>query len=164
MSNSSPTQAGSLQGLLMPLASGYLLLPSAATVEVLRYPKLEQADADKADWYLGNLQWRRSSLPVISWEKLTGQSTIETDNAETGTNQRKRIVVCHLFLSSAEAAFVGIEVHGLPQLITVDEADIQTAKEVPNIKLIIGELTLKDFSAQIPDLERLAKKLVSLVK
>ena len=139
-------------GLLLPLAHGNLLLPATVVVDLLGYPENVHPAADHPDWLGGWFDWRGLSLPLVSWERLAGQSG--------NTGSRKRVVVCHLFASDEVASFVGLEITGLPRQLSVKEADLQArAGSADPESCILAEVRVQDSPAYMPDLDALGKIL-----
>ncbi|HBZ98965.1 MAG TPA: chemotaxis protein, partial [Pseudomonas sp.] len=54
-------------GLLMPLADRMLLVPNVAVAELIPY-RAPQAVQGMPAWFLGQVQWRDLSLPLLSFE------------------------------------------------------------------------------------------------
>jgi len=157
MSEATFEKSYELQGLLLPVMDGNLLLPNAAVVEVLSYPAVTAADTDTPDWILGYFEWRNLSLPLISWGHLLGQDVTEDQG------QRKRVVVCHLFSADKKQSFVGVEVRGLPSLVPVTKAGLQAEDDSADAETCtLGTVKIQDVSARIPDLDGLGKLLSSL--
>lgn len=149
--------ASEIRGLLLPLAGSNLLLPNAAVVEVLRLPEVSDPPTDAPDWFKGRFEWRHISLPLVSWDHLLGQ---EVSGDKGG---RRRVAVCHLFSAGKSRTFVGIETYGMPNLLTVVEADLEVEDDLADKKsCILGEVTVKGVDARIPDLDALGKKIKAL--
>lgn len=157
MSEAAFEKSYELRGLLLPLSKGNLLLPNAAVVEVLSYPEVTASTADLPDWVLGRFDWRSLSLPLISWDHLLDQEMTEDKG------QRKRVAVCHLFSTKKKRSFVGVEVRGMPSLVSVTEADLQAEADSADTEAcILGSIRMQDVMARIPDLDGLGKLLSSL--
>lgn len=149
-------QQHTLSCLLLPLAAGNLLLPNAAVVEVSAYPAAIEPVEHAPDWYAGRFRWRGLSLPLVEWERLMGQSaTVDPD-------RRKSLAICHLFSADAAALCMGLEISGLPRLLALTQAGLQTQVDsaVPE-SCILGAVRLQDTVAWIPDLDALGRMIVS---
>lgn len=155
MSKAVSRQGHSIDGLLLPQADGNLLLPSVAVVELLGYPDAISPSTNSPDWCVGRFDWRGLSLPLISWERLTGQTGV-------AAGQRKRVAVCQVFSGDDKVSFAGLETCGLPRLVSVVEADMQAraGSAVPQ-SCILAEVRLRDSLAYIPDLDALGKLVAS---
>lgn len=146
-----------LRGLLLPVGDSNLLLPNATVVEVLIYPEVTQAEAGSPDWYLGEFIWRHLSLPLVSWEHLSGLAGV------IDTQQRKRVAVCHLTGVGNEAHFVGLQTSGMPRLIPVSRKLIQAqADSADDETCVQGELKIEDALAHIPDMKALGQMITEL--
>lgn len=154
MSETATGQDHALRGILLPIADRKLLLPNAAVVEVLSYPETIEPAADTPDWYVGRFDWRSLSLPLVSWGHLMGQ-VVTTDG-----QRHKGVAICHLFSADQSVSFVGLETSGLPSLVSVTEAGLQAqAGSAEPEACILGEVSLQDIRAYIPDLDALGKIL-----
>ena len=65
------TRLTSLTGLLIPLSDRHLLLPNVAVAELIDYQD-SVADATAPKWYLGPINWRHRSLPLLCFEAACG--------------------------------------------------------------------------------------------
>ncbi len=157
MSEAEFEQSHELRGLLLPLMGSNLLLPNAAVVEVLSYPKVTGAATDTPVWYLGRFDWRNLPLPLISWDYLQGLDVTVDEG------QRKRVVVCHLFSADDTVSFVGVETRGLPILVSVTKADLEAEDDSADSEsCILGEVRIQGIIVRIPDLDALGKMLTFL--
>ena len=143
-----------LQVLMVPWHGDYLMLPNAAVVEVLRSQEIKAKEGESANWLLGDVAWRNISLPLISMEQMLNLDEYQTD-------QKKRILVCHLLSDELEQPFVGIEVYGIPQLRTLDESMFKVIEPDSDEKnqSLVATVTVGDDKAYIPDLEKIGQML-----
>lgn len=154
MSKTASGKNRALNGILLPIAGSKLLLPNAAVVEVLSYPETIEPVADTPDWYLGRFGWRSLSLPLVSWGCLMGQ-VVATDG-----QRHKGVAICHLFSADHAASFVGLETSGLPSLLAVTEVDLRgKAGAADPESCILGEVSVQNIRAHIPDLDALGKMI-----
>ena len=75
------TTVNDIRGVLIQIAGSQLLLPNAATVEVLSYVDPEPLD-NAPDWLLGQIRWRGWRLPLVSFARIAGT---HSEGAAVGT-------------------------------------------------------------------------------
>jgi len=56
--------------LLFNIEGSQILLPDIAIAEIIDYQMTANEDDDKPDWYLGQLEWRGLSVPLVSLESM----------------------------------------------------------------------------------------------
>ena len=65
-----------IPSLLVPVVNQLLMLPTVSIAEMLPYrkPSLKSAEIENMpEWFLGLVQWRGLSIPMISYEAINGQ-------------------------------------------------------------------------------------------
>lgn len=150
MSQSVVTQESnvSLIGLLVPLADRTLLVPNVALAELIPY-RAAQAAAGAPAWFLGQVQWRDLSLPLLSFEAASNGV------AQVGTNAR--IAVLNALGGREHVRFIALLVQGIPHSIKVDESLARA--EVALAPLELDAVELGDVQARVPDLVALEQRL-----
>ncbi len=148
------TENEMLPCLLIPVQGGRLILPNVTVAELITYQALTPCE-QASDWLLGSLEWRGTMIPVVSYEKFSGQKAgipgqdlrIAVVNAPNGDSGKLR--------------FFGVVVQGIPSLIKLEEAAI---KENLNTTLLTGQklaVTLETGHAIVPDLDALEDAILS---
>ena len=135
-----------LAGILIPLASRSLLVPTVAVAEIVPYQKARHLE-NAPDWLLGEFLWRNQSVPLLSLELLCGEQM----PAPTSAN---RVVVFNNTGISDELPFLAIRSAGIPKLIQVSAEDMRVSETAPrpfeNLRVMLqGEETV------IPDITSL---------
>ncbi|MCQ4264742.1 chemotaxis protein [Stutzerimonas stutzeri] len=139
----------SLTGLLMPLADRMLLMPNVAVAELIPY-RAPQAVQGMPAWFLGQVQWRDLSLPLLSFEAASsGQAQPVSSTA--------RVAVLNAVGGRDHVKFIALLVQGIPHSIKVD-ASLARA-DVALAPLELDAVNLGDVQARIPDLIGLEQKL-----
>jgi chemosensory pili system protein ChpC len=64
-----------VRSVLIPLAENRLLLPNVVVAEVMDYQKPEARD-NTPEWFIGDLSWRGTRVPVVSIEALMNGSVV----------------------------------------------------------------------------------------
>jgi len=142
--------------LLIPLVTRKLLLPSVAVAEVLPYAAVEPV-ADSPAWLLGSMEWRSTTIPLLSFERLVGESP-----AEEGV--RHRVAVFHTLAEEGKRMtppFYGMAIQGIPHLIQLRESELTLLQTLPAEDPVLFRVEVQGQLATIPDLERLEEQLVS---
>jgi chemosensory pili system protein ChpC len=141
--------AESLTGLLMPLADRMLLMPNVAGAELIPY-RAPQAVQGMPAWFLGQVQWRDLSLPLLSFEAASSGQAQPVSNTA-------RVAVLNAVGGRNHVKFIALLVQGIPHSIKVD-ASLARA-DVALAPLELDAVNLGDVQARIPDLVGLEQKL-----
>ena len=139
-----------IDSLLLPMQQRPLLVPTDCIADVIDYSRPDKADSDE-DWYLGKIDWRGQSIPLITFER-TNQGRFAEFSATA------RIAVMHSTTGNDQLPFYGMVVQGVPQSISVSEADVSEAPESAGPAEAV-RLVVKDMAVAIPDLARLEQLL-----
>src|SRR5690554_7410418 len=75
-SNTDIEQTDGISSLLLPLKDKQLLLPNVSVAEIIPFSQL-LTTASPAKWILGQLSWRRLSVPVVCYELINGKPAPE---------------------------------------------------------------------------------------
>ena len=141
--------AESLTGLLMPLADRMLLVPNVAVAELIPY-RAPQAVEGMPAWFLGQVQWRDLSLPLLSFEAAsTGQPP--------AVGQTARVAVLNAVGGREHVKFIALLVQGIPHSIKVDTSLARADAALAPLEL--DAVDLGDMQPRIPDLVGLEQQL-----
>ncbi len=141
--------AESLTGLLMPLADRMLLVPNVAVAELIPY-RAPQAVQGMPAWFLGQVQWRDLSLPLLSFEAASSGEPQPVGSAA-------RVAVLNAVGGRDHVKFIALLVQGIPHSIKVDASLARADVELAPLEL--DAVNLGDVQARIPDLVGLEQKL-----
>ncbi|HCL16283.1 MAG TPA: chemotaxis protein [Pseudomonas sp.] len=141
--------AESLTGLLMPLADRMLLVPNVAVAELIPY-RAPQAVQGMPAWFLGQVQWRDLSLPLLSFEAASSGEPQPVGRAA-------RVAVLNAVGGRDHVKFIALLVQGIPHSIKVDASLARADVELAPLEL--DAVNLGDMQARIPDLVGLEQKL-----
>ncbi|MEQ8798371.1 MAG: chemotaxis protein CheW [Salinisphaeraceae bacterium] len=145
-----------LYGQLMPLASGWLLLPKAGLAEVLGMESVA-LETEGPAWLLGFGEWRDQRLPVLSLEALWGEPM------PTRT-RRTRVAVINSLGTHLDAGLFMIVLQGKPQLTLLNPAALRPAPaREDDSEVILSRTRLANTDAVIPDLEAIERRLADAV-
>ena len=129
--------AESLTGLLMPLADRMLLVPNVAVAELIPY-RAPQAVQGMPAWFLGQVQWRDLSLPLLSFRPPPAASRSARAGGRAQRCRRAR-----------SRQFIALLVQGIPHSIKVDASLARADVELAPLEL--DAVNLGDMQARIPD-------------
>lgn len=141
--------AESLTGLLMPLADRMLLVPNVAVAELIPY-RAPQAVQGMPAWFLGQVQWRDLSLPLLSFE-------VASSGEPQPVGSAARVAVLNAVGGRDHVKFIALLVQGIPHSIKVDASLARADVELAPLEL--DAVNLGDMQARIPDLVGLEQKL-----
>jgi len=140
--------------LYLPIDGGNLLLPNVSVAEVIEYVVPERK-VDGPEYYLGHIQWRGTSVPLLSYERANGN-----DKAPPSTLARIA-VLNSVGTDNKKLPFISVVTQGLPRLVKVSTDIIQNSAEssFPAEKC---KTTVEGESAVIPDLSFLESLAIDL--
>lgn len=152
------TQANDIRGVLIQIAGSQLLLPNAATVEVLSYADPEPIE-NAPDWLLGQIRWRGWRLPLVSYARIAGT---HTEGAAIGT----KVIVIKALGGDPKMPYFALVAQGFPRLVTITREnmifDSEHLESLPDgIKL---RVLFNDDTALVPDLDATERRLVDVLR
>ncbi len=138
---------------LIATQSRNLLLPNTAIAEIVHYTAPQPAD-NAPEWLLGTMVWRGLRIPVLSYERASGEAATEYDS-------RARIAVLNGVHSGAALQFYALVIHNNPRLLKVLRDDIRKVGGGDQDKFQLQQVTVNDVTATIPDLAALEQLISS---
>lgn len=147
----------SIRCLVLPLSSLTLLVPNTLVAEVIDYRPAESA-GHMPEWMSGMLTWRGRSVPVISFERLLGD-TVEFPA------QERRYVICNTLNNNERMPFIALELQGIPHLTQVSntmldyDPDPEGSQSEP---VVLARLRLNEESVMVPNIDVMEKMLEHL--
>ncbi|MCW8827569.1 MAG: chemotaxis protein CheW [Gammaproteobacteria bacterium] len=145
----------SVRCLVLPLSSLTLLVPNTLVAEVIDYRPAESA-GHMPEWMTGMLSWRGRNVPVISFERLLGD-TVESPA------QERRYVICNTLNNNERIPFIALEVQGIPHLTQVSNTmldyDTEDRQSEP---AVLARLRLDEESVTVPNVDVMEKMLEHL--
>lgn len=139
-----PEQDQELECMMIPIKAQTLVVPTVTVAEMAMVAPIFP-DNSGPDWFLGYYSWRNGRVPLVSFEKLNGESV-------AGINPNGRIAVFNSTGVSEDVPFIAIPTQGIPRTIQVSQQDIlgyNTAThiyEVMHIRVGVEELVIPDIS------------------
>jgi chemosensory pili system protein ChpC len=149
----SQKEVSEIRCVLIPLATSRLLLPNAVVAEVMDFQSPVPRE-HMPDWYLGDLAWRGTSIPMVSIEGMWGGSV-----AVPG--QRSRTLVLNTLNGNQDLTHIGLIVQSLPTLVRVSLENLEPSKVSSDLGALISQsVTVNDNLALIPDLDELERRVL----
>ncbi|TXH70306.1 MAG: chemotaxis protein CheW [Lysobacteraceae bacterium] len=152
------TPVNEVRGVLIQIAGSQLLLPNAATVEVLSYAQPESIE-HAPDWLLGQIRWRGWAVPLVSYARIAGT---HTEGAAIGT----KVVVLKALGGDPKLPYFGLVAQGFPRLVTVsrdalivDSAHQETLPEGVRLRVMYN-----NDIALIPDLDGTERMIIRVLR
>ncbi|WP_438970599.1 chemotaxis protein CheW [Methylophaga sp.] len=133
--------------MLIPLQQHYLLLPNSTIAEVVPRTGIDIDTPSPENW-LGYLNWREQSLPIIHLEDLLKAGT---DAESSG----KKLCIINSINTTTEIEFYAIPCTGSPQLITLNQAALQLTHDDNNSPYLHCQIKIGNKVALIPNLDQI---------
>lgn len=147
---------GRLKCLLLPLQSGTLLLPNSVVAEIVPAQRHHRGEGPLPDWYIGHIEWRGTTVPLISLETLCDSIAREFP-AKTSF-----VVLRRLNDSGGGEDYYAVYIDGIPHFQFIDEVALQALNTPPPSPYIAHEVSIDGASASIPDLDAVERTLATL--
>ena len=152
------TTTNDIRGVLIQIAGAQLLLPNAATVEVLSFADPDPVD-NAPEWLLGQIRWRGWRLPLISYARLAGT---HGEGATAGT----KVIVIKALGGDPKLPYFALVAQGFPRLVTitrenmiVDTAHMETLPEGIRLRVMFN-----DDVALVPDLDSSERMILEVLR
>ena len=143
--------------MLLPVQDKLLLLPGVAVAEIVNY-SYPDCPPDAPDWFLGYIEWRKLSVPLLSFELLNGQPMPRSSAAP-------RIAVINNTGVNDDVPFIAIVMQGMPRLMRIMPQDVA---EIEGAALAPAELAAINIAGSetvlIPDVSVLEKAYSDYLK
>ncbi len=155
MTESRVLGSGEKRGVLLPVGSRFLLLPTSSVAEVIGYRE-PKADADAPDWWLGWIEWRGLRAPVVSFEQAIGLQE------SVWGSQRARIAILNTLNGNAALPYIGVYTLGISRLTRITADNLaEDASEAPESPLVLEAIRIDEQPAWIPDMDELEQMVLA---
>lgn len=142
-----------LRTQLIPLQDARLILPTTAIAEIVPYIEPETVEGGPS-FLLGRVTWRGQVIPLISFEAVCGE-------AVPALNPRARLAVLNTLNGNAATPFFAVLTQGIPQLLQVDEANLQPIEHETMLSpMALCQVLVNGEPATIPNLDALETELL----
>jgi chemosensory pili system protein ChpC len=147
-----------IRGVLIQIAGSQLLLPNAATVEVLSYVDPEPVE-NAPDWLLGQVRWRGWRLPLLSFARIAGT---HTEGATIGT----KLIVIKALGGDPKLPYFALVAQGFPRLVTITRENmiVDSAHQETMPQGIRMRVMFNDDVALVPDLDAAERMILEVLQ
>jgi len=146
---------GQLSCLMVYLDNHNLLLPNVSIAEVIHFTQ-PTALEESPDWFLGKVEWRGLSIPLISYDGV-----VDDSQSSPELTRNTRIAICNNVTGQKELPFFAMVIQGIPKLLKVKAEDLkqdESQAELSRVEEMVVATTLG--RAVIPDVEYLETLIV----
>lgn len=134
--------------MLIPLRQHYLLLPNTTIAEVIPLPRqIFSAPAAEQRFVVGQCHWQDSILPVIDLENLIDEP------ADADSRAANKLCIINGINDNAAIDHYALPCCGAPQLITLNEAALQTSDQDNAQNWLYCQIKIGNKTALIPNLD-----------
>ncbi len=150
------TLPAELVTFLMPVTKRYLLLPNVTVAEIIHHRAPAQPD-DMPTWFLGNLEWRGQSVPMVSFEALN-EEPFQADG------RRQNIAVLNGITNPDKLPFLAVLTQGAPRLMRLTPDEISSDDDAQDRKgpAELMVVSANGETASIPDLNFIENCVIDL--
>ena len=152
------TNTNEIRGVLIQIAGSQLLLPNAATVEVLSYADPEPIP-DAPDWLLGQIRWRGWRLPMVSFARIAGT---HSEGSTIGT----KVIVIKALGGDPKLPYFALVAQGFPRLVTISRDNLVVDSEHHEVmpEGIRLQVMFNGDVALVPDLDAAERMIVEVLR
>jgi len=142
--------------LLIPMQDQQLLVPNVTVAEIIPLAQITTIEGAPT-WYLGNMQWREQTIPVLSYEQLNG-------DARASSSGRARFAVFNTTGLHESLPFIALLTQGLPRLARVSEEEITQREDMDNKPFELMHVTWAGEEAVIPDVPAIERHFLDYLQ
>lgn len=139
-----------VRSLWIPLRQVCMLLPHAVVAEIGNY-RVPDGRGDTPDWILGDINWRGTSIPVVSLETLCGEPA-------PANLVYSRLLIINSVRPGSSVPFYAIVTAGLPRPLPFDSSQVAAAEPCGH-EALQCRLAVDGEIAVIPDLDYVQRQL-----
>lgn len=139
------TETRKITSLLIPMQQKPLLVPVACVVDIVGYTRPSGNDTPGSHWFLGDINWRGETVPLISFERMNQRRFAEF-------SATARLAVFNTISETPGLPFYAMVIQGVPQSIELQPADILNRKAETGVAEKM-QVTVNQLPSCIPDLQ-----------
>lgn len=141
-----------VRSLLIPLSSGWMLLPGAIVAEVIPFRSPDQPNPQDG-WLQGIFHWRDQQVPLISIEHV---ARLE----QPPVSDNPRIIICYGVRNAKKVPFYGIKTPSIPLSVTVNENTLKSPLPISEQHHgLVASVIVVNKTAWLPDIDYIEKLL-----
>lgn len=152
---SSDYSFSSLAVMLLPLQTDNLLIPDAMVLENCA-PGDIAMKADSPEWFVGYIQWRGQSVPLISFEALNGAMAIAAE-------QIGRVAIVRSMAAHGHLPYYAVVVDAAPDIIDISNDDVRIHESRPRGRAEALSVSVGDTTAGIPNVDWVEQHLLTYI-
>jgi len=141
---------------LLTINEDRLLVPNASLVEIVPIRNIINV-ANKPKWFLGYLDWKGNSVPLVSIETMVGVHMPSLASGDV------KAVVVYAQGGDKSLPFISFLVQGDPSIVNVFETDLETLEQTIQNPVVAYCVSLKDEQASLLDFEKLEAAVKSVL-
>jgi len=140
--------------LLLPMAGTPVIVPNSAVAEIVTQQDIAPPNGETPDWFLGTGTWRGTEIPLISFDRLSG------DRHDVPRAAGRFVILFGIEWEGAPA-FYGIRIEALPRSETVNAERLARAQgPTPESEYIAARATVGgDRECLVPDFDQLGRTI-----
>ncbi|NNL56271.1 MAG: chemotaxis protein CheW [Pseudomonadales bacterium] len=141
--------------MLLPLQTDNLLLPDVMIAEICE-PGQVEVKADSPEWFVGYIQWRGQTVPLISFEALNGAMATEADLV-------RHVAVVESTLGHGHLPYYAVVLNGRPTILDVNDDQIRAYEGRPRGRAEAISVILDQKTAGIPNVDWVEQHLQTYI-
>lgn len=143
----------SLDAMYLPLQMDGLLVPDVTVAEIFEPGNISQK-LKSPEWYIGSIDWRGRSIPLICFESLNGAATVSAESVS-------RVAVLNGTADHGHLPYYAIVLNDMPSMLDITDDDIEIHEGRPRGRAEAMSIAVKDFTAGIPNIEWVEQHLLA---
>lgn len=141
--------------MYLPLQIDGLLLPDVTVVEILKVSKIT-SHIKSPEWFIGSIQWRGDTLPLISFESLNGAATVDPENIS-------QIAIINGTADHSHLPYYAVVISNTPSLHEIVSDELTICKGRPRGRAEAMSVTINDLVAGVPNIEWVEQHLLAYI-
>ncbi|HUH36757.1 MAG TPA: chemotaxis protein CheW [Spongiibacteraceae bacterium] len=144
-----------IASLLVPVNGKLLVLPNVTVAEIVPYQDPMPED-DRPGWYLGRLDWRTQSVPVVSFEGINDEPFISA-------SPHRRIAILNNVTGDPGLPFCALVTEGAPRLMRVMADEVLDDPDATPGPAEVARILVAGERASIPDVAFIQQQVAALL-
>ena len=141
--------------MLLPLQTDNLLLPDVMIAEICEPGRIE-VKAESPEWFVGQIQWRGQTVPLISFEAMNGAMAIAADLVQY-------VAVVESTLGHGHLPYYAVVISGRPTILDVSDDQIRPYEGRPRGRAEAISVILDQKTAGIPNVDWVEQHLQTYI-
>lgn len=143
--------------LAVNIHGSQIVLPGAAIAEIIDFQPTQAVSDDAPTWYLGTLNWRGLTLPLVSLEGMN-------HNAFFTQARSLKIIVMHCATARNKMLHWGFVAMETPRMLRIDAERLHLAEGDGDFNAVTAMwANLDGETVMLPDLQRIEQEIVNVL-